>query len=176
MAEVRDEILLMEQIGREGMLRGVGHRIVDDLPDGFWKKAVEKFNDDPALTIYKLQNNAYKFSWLLIPITVPLVWALFLWRRRHWQLYDHTVFVTYQLSVQSLVLILLTLLMHAGAPLSLLGLASAIFVSANVLWQFRGAYGLRWFSACWRMIAFTFVFAAAVIIFLMALIALGAVG
>ena len=175
-AEARDETVLMDQIGREGMLRGIGHRVVDDMPDGFWKKAVEKFNKEPALTIYKLQNNAYKFSWLLIPIMVPFVWLLFLWRRRHWQLYDHTVFVTYQLSMQSLVLILFTLLTHAGLSLSLLALASVVFVSANVHWQFRAAYGLRWFSALWRMVAFTFVCGTAVIIFLMALIALGAVG
>ena len=176
LAGVRDEAVLMDQIAREGMLVGVGHRVVDDLPDGFWKKAVEKFNKDPALTIYKLQNNAYKFSWLLIPITVPLVWMLFLWRRRHWQLYDHTVFVAYQLSFQSLGLVLFTLLTRVGVSLSLLMLAFTLIVSANVYWQFRGAYGLGWFSAFWRMVAFTVVFSNAVGIFLLALIALGAVG
>jgi hypothetical protein len=173
---IRDEAAMMEEIARDGLLTGLGHRIVDDLPEGFWKKAVEKFNKDPALTLYKLQNNAYKFSWLLIPISVPLVWLLFLWRRRHWQLYDHTVFVTYQLSFQSLGALLLTLLARAGLPLLPLLIALAVAISINLHWQFRDAYGLRWFSAFWRMNAFTFVFLAAVIVFLLALIAIGAVG
>jgi hypothetical protein len=172
----RKEADLMDQVQREGLLRGFGHRIVDDLPEGFWKKAVEKFNKDPALTIYKLQNNAYKFSWLLVPIMVPFVWLLFLWRRRHWQLYDHTVFVTYQLSFQSLSLVLFATLGRAGVPFRLLMLAFFIIASVNVHRQFRGAYQLSWFSAFWRMVAFTFVLGTAVAIFLVALVALGAVG
>ena len=29
------------------------------------------------MLIYKLQTSAYKFSWLLIPISIPFVWLLF---------------------------------------------------------------------------------------------------
>ncbi len=32
--------------------------------------------------IYKLQANGYKFSWLLIPLSLPFVWLTFVWKRR----------------------------------------------------------------------------------------------
>jgi hypothetical protein len=107
---------------------------------------------------------------------VPFVWLLFLWRRRHWQIYDHTVFVTYQLSFQSLSFVLFTLQASAGVPFRLLALAFFIIMSVNVHRQFRGAYQLRWFSAFWRMVAFTFAIGTALLIFLAALVALGAAG
>jgi hypothetical protein len=86
------------------------------------------------------------------------------------------VFVTYQLSFQSLSLVLFATLGRAGVPFRLLMLAFFIIASVNVHRQFRGAYQLSWFSAFWRMVAFTFVLGTAVAIFLVALVALGAVG
>ena len=171
-ATLRGEVSLMEQVEREGLLTGLAHRAVDDLPKGFIRKAVEKFNADPALTLYKLQSNAYKFSWLLIPICVPLVWLLFLWRRRHWRLYDHTVFVTYSLSFQTLLLILVALLRSLGVPLGPMVSVCSIIVALHIYRQFRGAYQLRRFSAFWRMIALTFMVGVAMILFLLAMVAL----
>lgn len=43
--------------------------------------ASRKAKENPKLLGYKMQNNAYKFSWVLIPISAPLVWLLFAWRR-----------------------------------------------------------------------------------------------
>ena len=43
---------------------------------------LKKFNENPGLALYKLQSNGYKFSWLLIPLSVPFVWLLFFWTRR----------------------------------------------------------------------------------------------
>ena len=57
-----------------------------------WPKldaAIRKAAENPGLLAYKLQANAYKFSWALIPISVPFVWLLFLWRRQY-RAYDHT--------------------------------------------------------------------------------------
>jgi hypothetical protein len=34
----RKEAILMDQVEREGLLRGFGHRVVDDLPEGFGKR------------------------------------------------------------------------------------------------------------------------------------------
>ena len=70
----------------------------------WWDETWRKAKANPDLLIYKLQSNAYKYSWLLIPISVPFVWLLFPFRRR-FHLYDHTVFVTYSLSFMSLVLL-----------------------------------------------------------------------
>lgn len=60
-------------------------------------RLIKKWREDPDLMIYKLQANAYKFSWLLIPISIPFVWLLFAWKRRY-KGYDHAIFVTYSLS------------------------------------------------------------------------------
>jgi len=34
-------------------------------------KGIEKASENPSLMLYKLKANSYKFSWLLIPISVP---------------------------------------------------------------------------------------------------------
>jgi hypothetical protein len=59
-------------------------------------KATEHAVENPQLLIYKIQSNAYKYSWALIPISVPFVWLLFFWRRE-FKLFDHAVFITYSL-------------------------------------------------------------------------------
>jgi hypothetical protein len=65
---------------------------------------IDKWRQNPGLMAYKLQANSYKFSWLLIPLSVPFVWLLFAWRRR-FGAYDHAVFVTYSLCFMSLLFI-----------------------------------------------------------------------
>ena len=76
-------------------------------------KGVAKANANPDLLLYKLQNNAYKFSWALIPLSVPFVWPMFFWKRRY-RTYDHAVFVTYSLSFMTLLAIVLTVARNAG--------------------------------------------------------------
>ncbi len=71
----------------------------EEGPEGWFEHAWEKAKDNPSLIAYKLQNTAYKFGWLLIPISAPLVWLLFVFGSRRYPMYDHTVFVTYSISV-----------------------------------------------------------------------------
>ncbi|WP_338241583.1 DUF3667 domain-containing protein [Aurantiacibacter hainanensis] len=125
-------------------------------PDGTgvqWLDAVvEKWRDNPSLMLYKLQANAYKFSWLLIPISIPFVWLLFAWRRR-FKGYDHAIFVTYSLSFMTLLFILLSVLGIAGTPGSIITLAVLIIPPVHLYKQLRGAYELSRFSAFWRLLA-----------------------
>ena len=65
-------------------------------------QGIAKAQKNPALFLYKLQNAAYKFSWALIPISIPFVWLMFAWRRK-FKVYDHAVFVTYSLCFMALV-------------------------------------------------------------------------
>ncbi len=58
---------------------------------------IKKWQENPGLMLYKMQANCYKFSWLLIPLSVPFVWLLFLWRRQ-FRAYDQAIFVTYSLA------------------------------------------------------------------------------
>jgi len=108
-----------------------------------WTKAKR----NPDLLIYKLQTNAYKYSWLLIPLSVPFVWLLLPFRRFH--LYDHTIFVTYSLCFMLLLLALISVLTVWGSAGWLIPflILSAPF---HMYRQLRGTYGLTRFGAWWR--------------------------
>nr|MDQ4088054.1 hypothetical protein [Pseudomonadota bacterium] len=141
-------------------------------------QAVEKAAENPSLLAYKLQTNAYKFSWALIPISVPFLWLLFLHRRRYrqYKAYDHTVFVTYSIAFMSLGLIALSLLRPLGLPEVISGLAITFVPPIHIYRQLRGAYQLSRFSAIWRTAALiVFAFIAAGLFFTL-LLALGAFG
>jgi hypothetical protein len=141
-------------------------------------RAIEKAGDNPSLLIYKLQNNAYKFSWALIPISVPFVWLLFLHRRRYrvFKAYDHVVFVTYSIAFMSLGLVVLSLLRPLGVGQALIGLVFTFVPPIHIYRQLRGAYGLRWYSALWRTAALLVVAGFASMIFFTLLLALGVLG
>ncbi len=142
-----------------------------------WKRiddGIKKLNDNPGLALYKLQTNAYKFSWALIPISVPFVWLLFLHRRRYRQFgaYDHTVFVTYSIAFMSLALIVVTLL----KPIPGFGWVSIAIIAVppvHMYRQLRGAYSLSRWSAVWRTVALLMMTLVTITIFLFLLLALG---
>ncbi len=117
---------------------------------GFWSKAVAKWRKNPGLMLYKLQSNGYKFSWMLIPISVPFMWVLFFWKRR-FGLYDHAVFVTYSIAFMSLLFVVLSLLVELGVPEGVWGLLLLLVPPLHIYRQLRGAYGLNRFSALWRL-------------------------
>jgi Protein of unknown function (DUF3667) len=133
----------------------------------------EKLGDaakNPELLFYKIKTNAYKFSWALIPISVPFVWLLFPFSRRY-RLYDHTVFVTYSLCFMMLLL----------AASSLIGVVSGS--ASSLAWfvppfhmyrQLRGAYGLSKAGAIWRTVLLTIFAFIAIALFGSLLVMLGA--
>jgi hypothetical protein len=133
--------------------------IDDEDTPGWVRPLVEQAKEDPALVSLKIQEAASKYSWLLIPISVPFLWLLFPLRRRH-NLYDHTVFVTYSLSFMMLLVVLGGLLVAAGEP----GLAGVLFFIPpfHMYRHLKGAYQLGRFSAVMRTMALvTFAFVAA---------------
>jgi hypothetical protein len=125
---------------------------------------------NPELLFYKVKTNAYKYSWALIPISVPFVWMLFPFSRR-FKLYDHTVFVTYSLCFMMLLL----------SAASLIGLVSEAL--ASLAWfvppihmyrQLRGTYGLGNSGAIWRTAGLTIFAFMAISLFASLLVTLGA--
>ena len=120
---------------------------------------VEQAKEDPALMSLKIQEAASKYSWLLIPISVPFLWLLFPLRRRH-NLYDHTVFVTYSLSFMMMLVVVSGLLVAVGWA----GLAAFLFFVPpfHMYRHLKGAYQLGRFSAVVRTILLvSFAFTAA---------------
>ena len=96
----------LKQLQEKG-IEGSAVQVSDDLPD-WLGESIGHAARNPELLLYKLKTNAYKFSWVLIPISVPFVWLLFPFSRR-FHLYDHTVFVTYSLCFMMLLLMAGTL-------------------------------------------------------------------
>jgi hypothetical protein len=134
-----------------------------------------KINENPGLALYKLQANGYKFSWLLIPLSVPFVWLLFFWTRR-FRFYDHTVFVTYSLAFMSLLAIALMILGFAGMPTAIIASAGTFIPPIHMYRQLKQTYGLGWFGALVRtflLVNFCFVTAS---LFFVLLLGIGALG
>jgi hypothetical protein len=113
--------------------------------------------ENPDLALYKTQQAVYKFSFLLVPISLPFLWLLFLWKRGL-TLYDHTVFVLYSLSFASFLFIIIALT-NQTPWLEWLG-AGLLFVGmpAHMFFHLKGAYALGWWSTIWRT-AFLLLFA-----------------
>ncbi|HEX8580299.1 MAG TPA: DUF3667 domain-containing protein [Allosphingosinicella sp.] len=158
-----------------------GNFVVVSGADGInnWlNQAYQKAKKNPSLLVYKLQTNAYKFSWALIPISVPFLWLLFLHRRRYraFKGYDHVVFVTYSIAFMTLGVIALSLLRAIGMPEALAGLALFFVPPVHMYRQLRGAYSLSRFSALWRTAALLLITSVTLSLFFLLLLTLGVLG
>lgn len=131
-----------------------------DFSDGMTKNPIPKdsalsrtiasVRENPQLTIYKAQTSAYKYSWMLIPLSVPFVWLLFPFNRR-FRGYDHTVFVTYSITFMIALVALASLLIYLGA--GAIGGPLLFYAPFHMYRQLRGTYGVGRFGALWRMLA-----------------------
>ncbi len=130
-------------------------------------------SENPQLAIYKLQSNAYKFAWALIPLSVPFVWLLFAFKRR-FHVYDHTVFVTYSLCFMMLLVSVLTGLRALGLPVLAVGLN--LIPPLHIYKQVRHTYGLTRLSAAWRTLSLCGYALVALTLFLALMVGLGAEG
>lgn len=134
--------------------------------------AVQRAMKNPDLLFYKLKNTAYKFSFLLVPISLPFLWLMFFWRRGI-VMYDHAVFALYSLSFMSVLFIVLALLApwHArNAQALLLFVVAPVHMFVHLLETYR----LGFFAALWRTVALLIVCALVLLLFLLFIIALTA--
>ena len=131
--------------------------------------------ENPKLLIYKIKTSAYKYSWALIPISLPFIWLLFPFRRGV-GLYDHAVFATYSLAFMSLLVVALSCLSAAGAPDGSIALAALFIPPFHIYRQLKGAYRLTRFGALWRTMWMLFFATIASTLFVLFLLALGASG
>ncbi len=143
---------------------------IDEDTPTWVRPLVERATENPELLTSNIQDAASKYSWLLIPLSVPFLWLLFPLRRC--KMYDHTVFVTYSLSFMMMLVIASGLLVAAGAS----AVAGFLFFVPpfHMYRHLKGAYQLGRFSALLRTIALvTFAFVAGGL-FMTAAVALGA--
>jgi hypothetical protein len=111
---------------------------------------LKKINENPQLLLYKLKTNGYKFSWALIPMSVPFLWLMFFWRRDI-HLYDHAIFVTYSISFIMLFLVLLSIGSALSLSAAIWGTALTFIPPIHMYKQLRGAYGVSRFGAFMRL-------------------------
>jgi len=133
---------LREDMKSEGWRANTGNKKLDE-------KLQHKL-DNPELALYKLQQTFYKFAFLLVPISIPFVALLFLWKRG-FTLYDHGVFVLYSLTFMSLLIMAVAICVRIGGLVSTLAVAAVPFiVPIHMYYQLQGAYGLKTLSTMWR--------------------------
>ena len=149
LASEREDLAQLERMRRGEIL--VADNAGDETPR--WVRGVvEKAQANPELVVSNVQDAASKYSWLLIPLSVPFLWLLFPLRRRH-SLYDHTVFVTYSLSFMMILVIAGGLLVAVG----LTAVAGFLFFVPpfHMYRQLKEAYELSRLGAWWRTILLT---------------------
>ena len=117
----------------------------DNWLEAKWRHAKE----NPKLVLYKVKTSAYKYSWALIPISLPFIWLLFPFRRDV-NMYDHAVFATYSLTFMSLLTIVLALLGAIGVGESALWTAAMLIPPVHIYKQLKGGYSLSRAGALWR--------------------------
>lgn len=140
----------------------------------FIDHGLEKAFANPALALYKVQANAYKFAWALIPLSLPFMWLLFPFSRR-FRSYDHFVFVTYSISFMLLLFVVVRLL-----NLTIFGdiaiFFAMLYVPFHMYRQLRGAYRSSRFGSLVRATLLLFFSLFAVIWFMLLLLAVGISG
>jgi len=138
-------------------------------------KQLKKKLENPELAFYKIQNAAYKFAFLLVPISLPFMWLLFFWKRGV-TLFDHTVYILYSLSFVSLLFITLSLLAYIPGALSIVSPWWFLAIPVHAYFQMKGGYDLGWFSALWRTPVLMLFATLGLSIFLVAIIVVGLTG
>ena len=146
---------------------------IDTTGVEFVDKFFEKWEKNPGLMVYKLQANAYKFSWLLIPLSIPFVWLIFAWKRR-FKAYDHAIFVTYSLAFMSLLFITISVLGILVLPEPLIVFSVLLIPPIHLYKHLRGTYELSRFSAFWRLLFLSVFIWIVAGLFLQTLLLLGA--
>ncbi|WP_022679558.1 DUF3667 domain-containing protein [Sandarakinorhabdus limnophila] len=106
---------------------------------------------NPRLVLYKLQTKAYKLSFLLVPMSLPWLWLVFLWKRGV-GVYDHAIFALYSISFMSLLFIAGSLALSANIVTEAFWVPLLLAPSLHMFASLRGAYGLGVFSAGWRTV------------------------
>jgi len=132
---------------------------------------IRNVQENPDVVSMKIQDSASKYSWMLIPLSVPFMWLLFPLRRRY-NTYDHTVFVTYSLSFMMMLVIVAGVMVAVGMS----GFAGLLFFVPpfHMYRHLKQSYELGRFSAIVRTFALvTFAFIAASL-FAAATVAIGA--
>ncbi|MGJ3626607.1 hypothetical protein AB5I41_06620 [Sphingomonas sp. MMS24-JH45] len=133
-----------------------------------WRHARE----NPKLVLYKVKSSAYKYSWALIPISLPFIWSLFPFRRDV-GMYDHAVFATYSLTFMSMTMICAGGARRVGRRHVPARHRRATDPADPLYKQLKGGYRLSRGGALWRTFVMVNFAAVTTVLFVMMLLYLG---
>ena len=174
-ASEKKDLALIRELRTKGVTEAAFSNSKDEITSSLpWiEEAYHKAKQNPDLLLYKVKSNSYKWSWAIIPLSVPFLWLLFPFSRR-FHLYDHTVFVTYSVAF-------MTLLTTVGTLFSAIGVDAVavplLFIPpVHMYRQLRGAYGCGRLSALWRTAALMLIAIVVLIAFILMMGALGVFG
>ncbi|WP_420141234.1 DUF3667 domain-containing protein [Sphingomonas sp.] len=177
-AEAKREVAAIDRAMETGAIRAVpAHAsrpatVQVDLGWRWLNEAVAHAAANPDLLLYKMKSNGYKFSWALIPISLPFIWLLFAFRRDV-GLYDHAIFAIYSLAFMSLGVVSLVVLSRIGVPTGLLAIAALTIPPLHMYKHLRGTYRLGRFGAGWRTFALLLIVTISTTLFLSLLFYMG---
>jgi len=168
-----EDLVIIRDLRRRGITEATFDRsskmtVNSKLP---WvQEAYHRAKQNPELLLYKVKSDSYKWSWALIPLSVPFLWLLFPFSRR-FRTYDHVVFVTYSLCFMTLMIAAGTLIAAAGVP-QVAGLI--VFVPLIHMYrQLRGAYGVSRLGALWRTLVLSISAVLVLTAFIIMMVGLG---
>ncbi len=172
-AAAADADLANETAGDIGTTRLKASAAGFDIGDWVQRKG-EHAKENPKLLFYKMKSAGYKYSWALIPMSLPFLWVMFAWRRR-FGLYDHAVFATYSIAFMSLLVVVLTIIgyVFGGAGRTIAWTALFLVPPVHMYKQLRHGYELRRFSAAWRTVALLHIVSFTSLAFFLLLLYLG---
>jgi hypothetical protein len=163
------------QITKGSNSNGIGTNLNPGFESESLNEAIRKAGANPQLLFYKVQSNAYKFSWALIPISIPFIWLLFFWRR-DFKMFDHAVFVTYSLCFMMILSCTFLFLEWVPALETPVILMMVFIPPLHIYRQMKQAYGTSRAGALWRTAATLWFALLAFCIFAMLIVMLGLVG
>ena len=171
-AEAKDDLALARDLRTRGVTEATFSRskttINSKVP---WiEEAYHRAKQNPELLLYKLKSDSYKWSWAIIPLSVPFLWLMFPFSRR-FRVYDHVVFVTYSLCFMTLAIAAGTLIAAVGFPQ--VAVALPFVPPIHIYRQLRGAYGVGRFGAIWRTAALLIAAILVLSLFIILMVGLG---
>jgi len=145
-----------------------------------WDHKIHEKLQNPVLAWYKLSNTAYKFAFLLVPLSLPFIALVFLWKKDV-TLFDHAVFALYSLSFMSFLSMIAAGTASQWTRLGegvegFLSMAVSLAIPVHLFFQLKGGYGLGWFSALWRTFVLGLMLLFAFVMFLAVILVLGLTG
>jgi hypothetical protein len=143
------------------------------VADSRWGRLIKGLTENPDLLSYKVKVNGYKYSWALIPMSLPFMWPLFV-RRRDIHMYDHAIFVTYSITFMMLLMTVVSLVGGLFLPSRYLSPIVQAGAVVHIYRQLRGAYGLTAGGALLRVVPLVVSAGIVLSIFIVSLVLLGA--